>query len=129
MTVFVSQILAQVLLVQTFRVSSRSIKEPPVIHLLRRLICPEGQSSARTLHDCCGIETAEDAGLVIFAWGKTGMYHIIVVRKSCRADRTGSLVCPSISETSPFCTSVAEDMSESVSRRSKNLECFRTSML
>ena len=57
------------------------------------------------------------------------MYHIIVVRKSRRADRTSSLAGSSIDETSSFCTSVAEDMSESVSRWRKTFVCFRTSML
>ena len=43
------------------------------------------------------------------------MHRIIVIRKSGGADWTSSLAGPSIDETSPFCTSVAEDVSGSIS--------------
>lgn len=87
------------------------VQELLVVNVLGGLVGPEAESSASTLHDDVGAQTAQDARLVVFAGVEVGDDGIVGVGKlgpACRA--VGASVGALVSDAERAGTLDAEDM-------------------
>ena len=84
-----------------------------VVYVLSRLVSPEAQGAAGTLHDNVGAQPAEDAGLVVLGRveiGNDGIIRVAELGLACRAAclSVGGLLV--VGDSERVCTLDAEDV-------------------